>query len=172
MALKLKKLKIQRVEQADAQILNLEEVLSNIEWATAQAQVVEGLKQGNAILQKMHSEVSIDDVEQLMEDTAEARATQDEISAALGGGELSTEDEEACLAELEAIEALETDELAAKLPDVPTTELPGATVKVPAGTVDPSTVELLDQLPEAPTGPLVQPAKEEAQAEERVLVAA
>ena len=32
------------LEQADAQILNLEEVLSNIEWTTAQQQVVEGLK--------------------------------------------------------------------------------------------------------------------------------
>jgi charged multivesicular body protein 6 len=169
MSLKLKKLKIARVEQAEAQMWNLEEVLSNIEWATAQAQVVEGLRQGNAILQKMHSEVSIEDVEQLMDDTAEAQATQEEISAALGGGELSAEDEEACLAELEGIEALEADELAAQIPEAPTTELPGG-VKEPAGTVDPSAVELLDKLPQAPTGPLAQPAS--AKQEERVLVAA
>lgn len=78
----------------------------------------------------MQSEINLEDVQKLMDDTEEARAYQDEINAILGE-KLSAEDEEDVLAEFENLESELTlqdlPEVPAKpedeeliLPDVPT----------------------------------------------------
>ena len=50
--------------------------LSNIETSKQQARLLEVLQQGNDALKQLQKLVSIDDVKQLMADTAEAKAYQ------------------------------------------------------------------------------------------------
>jgi len=78
------------------------------------------LKAGNDILTKLNKEMSIEKVEDLMNETAEAIEYQNEISELLSGA-LTVEDEEAIENELAQIV---NEELNQKLPDVPGTELP------------------------------------------------
>ena len=51
--------------------------VSTIEFSLVQVSVLHGLKQGNEVLKEIHKEMSIENVEKLMEETAEARAYQD-----------------------------------------------------------------------------------------------
>ena len=85
-----------------------------------------GLQQGTAVLKQIHAEMGgIEKVEKLMEDNAEARAYQREISDMLGGQlsnqeEDEVEDELAAMSrEIDGSERSERDEL----PDVPQDEV-------------------------------------------------
>ncbi|OUM66868.1 hypothetical protein PIROE2DRAFT_5851 [Piromyces sp. E2] len=91
-----------------------------IEYALVEKDVIDGLKAGNEILTKLNKEMSIEKVEDLMNETAEAVAYQNEISELLSGA-LTVEDEEAIENELNQ---LVEEEINNKLPDVPNTELP------------------------------------------------
>ncbi len=69
---------------------------------------------------------SIEEIEQIMEDSAEAIAKQKEIDDLLSG-QLTQEDEDDVLKELEdLVEAAAADDVkVSQLPEVPTDELPG-----------------------------------------------
>lgn len=82
--------------------------------------VFNGLKQGNDVLGEIQKEMSMDSVEQLMADTAEAIAYQNEISAMLAG-KLTEEDQEDLLGELDDIIQEIADEQTVELPSVPAT---------------------------------------------------
>lgn len=51
-------------------------MVHSIEFAAVQVEVVAGLRQGNQILNQLREEIRIEDVELLMENTAEAIAYQ------------------------------------------------------------------------------------------------
>ena len=76
--LALKKRNYQRglLEKTQDQLLNLEQLVQSIEFAQVQVQVFDGLKKGNAILSELQQEMKLEDVELLMEETAEAIAYQ------------------------------------------------------------------------------------------------
>ncbi|XP_030372794.1 charged multivesicular body protein 6-A [Scaptodrosophila lebanonensis] len=105
---------------ADKQLENLEKLASDLEFAQVELKVLDGLKQGNAALKKVHDMLDINEVEKIMDETREGIEKQQEIDAILTDV-LTTQDEEDVLAELDALEA---EEQRAQLPDVPSEELP------------------------------------------------
>ena len=119
LALKKKKVQQGRVEKLDAWLLNVEEMLGNIENTKNSNQIYGALKQGHTALKELQKEVSLADVETLMEDSAEAKATQDRMTEALGES-LTPEEDEDIAAELKAMESSFIDqEVVESMPDVP-----------------------------------------------------
>lgn len=118
----LRKKKFQETQliNADKQLENLEKMTADLEFAQVELQVIEGLKQGNVALKKVHDLMDINEIEKIMDETREGVEKQQEIDAILLGA-LSEEDEENVLAELDALAAEEATSL---LPEVPAEELP------------------------------------------------
>ncbi|CAN8030814.1 unnamed protein product [Ixodes persulcatus] len=120
--LKKKRFMEQMLEKTDGQLTNLERMTHDIEYAQIEIQVVEGLKVGNESLKKLHQMLSVDEIERIMDETQEGIEKQKEIDDLLSG-QLTAEDDEAVLAELEALEAEEEAEAVLRLPSVPVDDM-------------------------------------------------
>ncbi|XP_072550423.1 charged multivesicular body protein 6 isoform X4 [Salminus brasiliensis] len=117
--LKKKRYQDQLLDKTETQISNIERMVQDLEFAQIEVTVLEGLKVGNDCLKKMHEVLSIEEVERIMEETQEAIEYQKQVDEILAGS-LNQEDEEAVLAELEAI----TQDEDVALPEVPAEPLP------------------------------------------------
>lgn len=117
--LKKKRYQDQLLEKTESQISNLERMVQDIEFMQIEMKVIEGLKVGNECLKSMHEVMSIEDVEKILDETQESIEYQRQIDEMLAGA-LTQEDEDAVLAELEAITQGED----VTLPEVPTEDLP------------------------------------------------
>lgn len=123
LALRRKKYQESLLSQTDAQLEQLEKLTSNVEFSLVQKDVVFGLQRGTEVLKMINREMGgLAAVEKMMEDNAEARREQEEISEALAG-QLSNQEEDDVEDELEA---LEREIEGVKLPDAPNKTVLGA----------------------------------------------
>mmetsp|Transcript_26007 Transcript_26007/g.77104 ORF Transcript_26007/g.77104 Transcript_26007/m.77104 type:complete len:224 (+) Transcript_26007:1773-2444(+) len=152
LALKKKKMATMQQEQVASHVLHIESMLSNIETSKQQTALFKVLQEGNEQLKAIQKLVTVEDVEKLMEDTAEAQAYQDELNRALGVS-LSGVDDAAVEAEFEILEAEEAVATAASMPSAPT-ERP-AEQQLPAVPMHPADT------------PADTPAEEDEQPEQR-----
>jgi len=126
LALKKKKYQEQLLTKSENQLSSLQEMIDSVEFSQMEQKVFESLKAGNDVLKEIHSQMSIDEIDQLMEDTQEAIAYQKEIEEALAG-QLTSEDEDDVLAELEELERATLE-----MPSVPKEVVPESREPVPA----------------------------------------
>ena len=136
LALRRKKYQEGLIQKTDAQLAQLEQLTSDVEFALVQKDVLYGLQQGTAVLKEIHKEMGgIENVEKLLGENAEARAYQEvripvickyiailiqrrqEISELLAN-KMSNQDEDEVEDELEALEA-EVNGVVPALPDAP-----------------------------------------------------
>ena len=124
--IKRKRYQEQMLVKAEALLNNIEEMIGSLEFSKLQLDVVESLKQGNSLLKSLQSQMDLDDIEQLMLDTKESHAYQDQIDSALGA-QLSQEDDAAIEAEFQQLLASELQ----PLPEVPSHSLPAVSTPPP-----------------------------------------
>jgi len=139
--LKKKRFQEQLLTKTDGMLDNIEQMTQDLEFAQVEMKVVDGLKEGNQALKKMHDLVSIDEIERIMDETQDGIEKQQEIDELLSG-QLTAEDEDAVLAELDELVAAEEEppgepaerlpEPGERLPDVPQEELPSVPDEQPA----------------------------------------
>ncbi|KAK0674705.1 Snf7-domain-containing protein [Cercophora samala] len=127
LALRRKKYQESLLAKTDQQLEQLEKLVSSVEFALIQKDVVFGLQQGTKVLKEIHAEMGgIDKVEKLMGETQEEIEYQKEVSEMLGG-RISVQDEEEVEEELAALERELGDKggvVVREMPSVPGTELP------------------------------------------------
>jgi charged multivesicular body protein 6 len=89
LCLRKKKYQATLLEKAEAQLENVQQMVDSIEFAQMEQQVFENLKEGNAVLKEIQSQMSLDEIDELMLDTEEAIDRQREIDEALSRAFLS-----------------------------------------------------------------------------------
>jgi len=103
--LRKKKYQEQVLSRADGQLENLERMVHDLEFAQVEMKVVDGLKIGNTALKQLHSLLSIDEIEKVMDETQEGIEKQREIDEVLSSTLATQEeiDESEIEAELDAL---------------------------------------------------------------------
>ena len=77
LVLKLKRFREKEVNNIDAQLLSVLEMIENVEWEYSNMEVMKALKAGNNALNSIHNQMSVEDVEALLEETNEAIQVQE-----------------------------------------------------------------------------------------------
>ncbi|GAB5032679.1 charged multivesicular body protein 6 [Nannochloropsis oceanica] len=105
LVLKMRRLREDEQVKAESQLMNMEQLITQIEWETQQMQVFDALKSGNQALDAIHEIMSLEEVEKLMADTADSIEYEQEVSRLLSGS-LSAGAEEEVMMEFEELQAL------------------------------------------------------------------
>jgi F420-dependent methylenetetrahydromethanopterin dehydrogenase len=124
LALKRRKQQGELIHQTEEHLLQVNGLISNVEMASMQAEVVKALAQGNTALKRMQSEVSADYVSQLMEENSELQYDVAEVGRMLS--QTQSEDPDV-FAEYERLEAMVALDIASAVPSVPAAALPEQT---------------------------------------------
>ncbi len=109
LALKRRKQQGDLIHQAEEQLLQINGLISNVEMAVVQAEVVKAIETGTTALRKMQEEVNLQYVEKLMDSNSELQGEVQDISEMLAGTQKDDRDvydEYARLEELVASEKL------------------------------------------------------------------
>ena len=107
--------------RTDGQLNNLETLVHDLEFSQVEKQVLDGLKNGNEALKKANEMFSIEEIEQIMDDTAEAAEKQREIEAILSG-QLTEDEEDDVLKELDELigdVSMKNEESHEEIPELP-----------------------------------------------------
>ncbi|KAJ3275715.1 hypothetical protein HDV01_007181 [Terramyces sp. JEL0728] len=102
LALSKKKYQEQLLEKTGNQLMTIEQLTQSIEYALVEQDIINRLQLGNKVLEQIHQEMSIEKVEKIMDDTADAIQYQNEIQEIISR-ELNEEDEEEIMAELDRL---------------------------------------------------------------------
>ncbi len=70
--LKLKRFKEKELTNVDNQLMTVLEMIDNVEWQYSNMEVLKALKSGTSALNAIHQEMSVEDVEKLLDETNEA----------------------------------------------------------------------------------------------------
>ncbi len=122
LVLRKKKYLEKLVQNTENSLLNLESLVDNIEGAVIQRTLYNAMKRGNECLSKLNSEISVEDVERLMDETREGVAYVQEVSDMLSG-QLNDEDDQIVGEELDKLMEEEALRLESELPSVPDKDL-------------------------------------------------
>eukprot|EP00762_Andalucia_godoyi_P007496 ANDGO_07861.mRNA.1 Charged multivesicular body protein 6 len=71
------------LDKADAQLVNVEQMIASVEFALVEQSVFEGLKIGAGMLKQLQSEISLEKVDMLNEETADAISYQKQLAEQL-----------------------------------------------------------------------------------------
>jgi len=130
-AMKRRKLYEQEISKIGNVKMTLETQMMQLESAAQNAETFQAMKAGTTAMSKIHNEVGIDQVDDLMDDIREEIENGNEINEAMAQAvDPLAADEDDLMAELEALgaDSLEAELLepppAVKLPDVPDSKLP------------------------------------------------
>ena len=104
------------IEQTEAHLLRVNELISNVEMASVQAEVLKALEAGNSALRSLQSAVSLESVSRLVNENEDLQAEVREISEMLT---MAGSEDPSLVAEFERIEAAVAAELADTLPPAP-----------------------------------------------------
>lgn len=96
--------------------------LAQVQTSLDQTRLVSALQKGNEALKQMQKAVSLEDVEKLMENSAEAREYQEQLQTMLKGA-VTEEDERMIGEEIEALEAEAAQISMEEFPAVPTGQI-------------------------------------------------
>lgn len=118
LALRRRKYQQSTLTQTYAQLENLEQLASTIEFSLVQQSVLHGLKQGTSVLQELHKEMNVESVEKLLADTEDAKEYQREIDELLSS-KMTVEEEEAVQQELWELQTLVDPQEEIQLPNAP-----------------------------------------------------
>jgi len=128
--LKLRKMKQNEVDNIDTQLISIQTMVSNIQTKEEEKEILTALRTGKNALEKLHTENTLEDVLQLMDDVVEQNELEREINDVLvnTGQTLTGIEEDELELELQALMVADavTDEVEGKLelPSVPSDKLP------------------------------------------------
>ena len=119
--LRMKKYKQVQCQRVEGQLENVNNLIANMNSAEMSVKVFKALDVGNKELKRLNDELPIEKIQQLLDDTAESVAYQEEVSR-LVSQSLTPEDEQSLNATLaDLLHEVEIEE-GVSLPDVPTTK--------------------------------------------------
>ena len=128
--LKLRKMKQNEVDNIDTQLISIQTMVSNIQTKEEEKEILTALRTGKNALEKLHTENTLEDVLQLMDDVVEQNELEREINDVLvnTGQTLTGIEEDELELELQALMGADavTDKVEGKLelPSVPSDKLP------------------------------------------------
>jgi len=110
--------------RTDNELANVERIIMDIEYKQVETNVLKGMEIGNECLKQLNAVFSIEQIEELLDDTTAAVEKQREIDSLLSGSGKEQFDEDELSAELNSILGVEEEkeeepEVVQKLPEVP-----------------------------------------------------
>jgi len=120
--LRLRKLKENECRTVENQLLNVLEMVDTIAGKEKEIDLVKAMKAGKEALEKLHKEISVDEVLQLMDKVEEEAEVERQINEAIADGvvSLSDVDENAVEEELRELEKSMEEDKQIEQPTVPT----------------------------------------------------